>query len=176
MAQRLKTGRSADDGEIMSTAATVGHDRTDDLWDDRVETTVAGDEHLSTLSLEELRRHRHELLSESERALRWRRLVQARLDLVVAGAAPADDLTRPSTRLPEPPDVDDLRALVAPATCQVDPADDAVGLLYRLAAAQRALSGYGTSVQTAASEATRELVDRYARDPRGCLSVVPPIG
>jgi hypothetical protein len=152
----------------MSTAATVDPDLT--------ETAVPGDQHLSTLSLEELRLYRRQLLSEAERALRWRRLVQARLDLVVAGAAPADDLTRPSTRLPEPPDVHALRALVAPATCQVDPADDAVGLLRRLAAAQRALAGYGTSVQTAASEATRELVDRYARDPRGCLSAVPPIG
>jgi hypothetical protein len=122
---------------------------------------------LGGLSLPELRRYRRVLLSESERTRRWRRLVQARLELTVAVAAPEDDLEQPAPGLPEPPEPAALRALVT------GPRDDTVGLLQRLQAAQRALTSYGDSVQEAASAATLELVERYAADPRDCLSAVP---
>ncbi|MFZ5870414.1 MAG: hypothetical protein ACOYXW_07815 [Actinomycetota bacterium] len=125
---------------------------------------------LEQLPLAELREHRHALLAEAAATLRWRRLVQARLDLVVAGAAPPDELARPSEHLPEPPDTEALRALL------VEPGDDAVGLLRRLDAAQRALSGYGADVQTAASAATHELVERYAAAPGGCLDAARAAG
>ncbi|MFP5333737.1 MAG: hypothetical protein ACLGIV_00325 [Actinomycetes bacterium] len=121
------------------------------------------DDPLADLTLAELRAHRHALLAEAASTTRWRRLVQARLDLVVAEAAPADDLTRPCGDLPEPPDTGRLAELLSA------PTDDAVGLLRRLDHAQRALSGYGASVQAAASAATRELVERYAAAPGGCL-------
>lgn len=125
---------------------------------------------LEELSLAELRQRRLALMAEAAATVRWRRLVQARLDLVVAAAAPPDELVRPSEQLPAPPDTAALRSLL------VEPSDDAVGLLRRLDAAQRALSGYGADVQTAACAATRELVERYAAAPGGCLDAARAAG
>lgn len=126
-------------------------------------TTTSGDE-LAQLSLDELRVHRRALLTESATTSRWRRLVQARLDLAVASTAPPEPLARPSAMLPEPPESDELRDLVESVP------DDPVGLLLRLHHAQRALTGYGAALEAAASSATRELVERYAAEPSGCLT------
>lgn len=122
---------------------------------------------LQQLTLEELRTYRRELLSESARALRWRRLVQARLDLAVAEAAPADALQQAAPHLPVPPDTAALRDLLRAG------GSDTVDLLTRLDGAHRDLTGYGEVVAGAASEATHELVERYSRDPAECLSAVP---
>lgn len=126
-------------------------------------TTSSADD-LAQLTLDELRVHRRALLSESANASRWRRLVQARLDLAVASTAPPEPLTTLAPTVPAPPDAKELHDLVESVP------DDAVGLLLRLHHAQRALTGYGVAVDAAASVATRELVERYAAEPTGCLS------
>jgi len=125
---------------------------------------------LADLPLAELRQRRHALIAEAAASQHWQRLVQARLDLAVASATPPDALRRPCAELPEPPQDAELHRLLD------DPADDAVGLLHRLHHAQRTLSGYGDTVQAAASAATRELVERYAAAPARCLEVASPAG
>lgn len=129
--------------------------------------TASAEPNLAHLSLEDLRRHRRALLAESATTLYWRRLVQARIDLAVAGTAPPETLARPCLMLPEPPDTGALRELVGALP------DDPIGLLQRLHLAQRALSGYGVIVHAAASAATGELVERYAARPTDCLAAAP---
>jgi hypothetical protein len=155
--ERLKTDARGDDLLIMPSSPAVPDPAT----------ATPAEPTLQELTLEELRSYRRELLSESARALRWRRLVQARLDLAVADAAPADALHRAAPHLPDPPDTTALRGLLHAA------GSDTVELLTRLDLAQRDLAGYGDAVAGAASEATRELVERYTRDPAECLSAVP---
>lgn len=135
--------------------------------DDVSSMTTAPGTDVAQLTLDELRAHRRALLTESVTTSRWRRLVQARLDLAVAAAAPVEPLRRPSTSLPQPPESAELRDLVESVP------DDPVGLLLRLEHAQRALTGYAAGVDAAASAATRELVERYAAEPAGCLTAVP---
>lgn len=138
--------------------------------DDVLSMTIAPGDDLAQLSLDELRAHRRALLTESANASRWKRLLQARVDLAVAGTAPADPLRRPSPALPEPPDHNHLRDLVESMP------DDPIGLLQRLNLAQQALSGYGAGVEAAASLATRELVERYVTEPGSCLQPPEPVG
>lgn len=132
-------------------------------------TTPSADD-VARLPLDELRVYRRALLSESVNTSRWRRLVQARLDLAVAMTSPPERLTSPAETIPGPPETEELRDLVESVP------DDAVGLLLRLHHAQRALTGYGVAVDAAASAATRELVERYAAEPRVCLPAPPLAG
>jgi hypothetical protein len=132
--------------------------------------TMAPGDYLAQLSLEELRAHRRVLLTESANTSRWRRLVQARLDLAVAATAPADPLERPCPVIPEPPATDELREVVESVP------DDPIDLMLRLHRVRRSLDGYGESVEAAAALATRELVERYTARPVGCLAAVRDAG
>lgn len=139
----------------------VNDSRTDAVATAGTDADAAPD--LTTLTLAELREHRRALVAESARASYWRRLLRARLDLLVASRSMPDPLTRPCAALPEPPDRDQLRMLVEAPECEV------VDLLRALDAASRALGSYRAEVVAATDAATSELVERYAAAPVDCL-------
>lgn len=119
------------------------------------------------LTLGQLREHRRALLWEAQRAARWRRLVQARLDMAVASAVPVDDLAHPEAGL-DSPDADALRRVLEGRddvpTCQE---------LLELRSLHQALVRYAKGVEALAAEATSELVHRLTEEPRRCLGKTP---
>jgi len=117
---------------------------------------------LLDLPLEQLRARRAALVEQSSRAARWRRLVQARLDLAVDAAEPVEELG--DLDAPCPP----LRALVH--------GGDGAGPVAQLAAAavaRRDLGQYCAVLDDELGRATDELVERYRDDPARCLGAVP---
>ncbi|RJK97671.1 hypothetical protein [Vallicoccus soli] len=149
---------------------------------------------LAHLPLEQLRAYRGELATEEDRVSYWRRLIQARLDVVRGDAR--------SRRAPSPPDPQRLRealstgaaasrrtALVrvrqdgeAPPLPDLavlwaslpgeDPAERAA-LVARLERAEQDLSAYRTTLHRWIDEATTELIARYREDPSSCLAALP---
>jgi len=143
------------------------------------------------LSLEGLRKYRHALSEEESRVSYWRRIVQARLDLV--RAAEAGTVAT----------VDNLRGVFAEARVDggrkalltVVPADDIpplpdlaevwarqplVGavehnrrLSHDLSKAEAQLSAYRTALHKRLSAATGELIARYREQPDLCLTALP---
>jgi hypothetical protein len=113
------------------------------------------------MPLERLRAHRQRLLEESARASRWRRLVQARLDLAVDAAAPVEDLAACPASL--------ARAVRAAPHPGCDPVEQ----LRQVDRARAELAGYAAQVRAELARATDELVDRYSCEPTRCLSAVP---
>jgi hypothetical protein len=143
------------------------------------------------LSLGGLRAHRRTLGAEEGRVSYWRRIVQARMDLVQ------------SVLDGQRPDVDALRGVLAEdrpgsgrlARIEVSPMDDFPPLpdlaqLWRrhpidgdvvhnralasdLAKAERQLSAYRTALHSRLAAATNELIARYREDPLLCLSALP---
>jgi len=143
-AHRLKAPAAEDDGGLVT---------------DLVSSAAAD---LLDLSLEQLRARRAALVEQSSRAARWRRLVQARLDLAVDAAVPVEELDELDA--PCPP----LRALVH--------GRDGVGPVAQLAAAavaRRDLGTYCAGLDDELGRATEELVERYRDDPARCLVPVP---
>ncbi|MGN6334107.1 MAG: RsiG family protein [Motilibacteraceae bacterium] len=147
-------------------------------------------EALAHLDLRELRAYRAELGHEENRVSYWRRLVQARIDVLAAAGDPAGlhDLGRlrgvltdqrvasqrtavlevlPGDDRPPLPQLD--------ALWESEPADDdARGeLLLRLAAAERELSTYRTALHRRLDAATSELIARYHQNPSSCLVALP---
>ncbi len=141
------------------------------------------------LSLEALRGYRQALDEEENRVSYWRRILQARLDVLVAGSSGKVDLaalrpvlaeTRPGARRPAA-----LTAVVDPATpplpdlaalWEQDPGEDDAAraeLEAALAQAEVELSAYRTSLHERIAEATHELIARYREEPTLCLSVLP---
>ncbi len=149
---------------------------------------------LEHLPLDTLRAYREELLVEESSVSYWRRLVQARLDLMLAECLPAEPAT----------DIDLLSHLCAVLTddttvarrqamLRVVPSEDAplpdlvelwhaglatgsdgdLRVLRRLADAERALSTYRKALHRRLDAATRELVARYAQDPTRALAALP---
>ena len=144
------------------------------------------------LTLAALRAYRKTLAHEESRVSYWRRLIQARLDVL------RDD----DGRTPQPVDrdkVERLRGVLAearpvarqalvsdradrrhPAAArprgavvpQVDPEDPAhsATLLRELAFAELQLSAYRTALHARLGAATRELIARYREDPLLCLT------
>lgn len=146
------------------------------------------------LALPALRSYRRALIDEEERISYWRRILQARLDLLgnrrLAGAGGnAVSLQRllategigerrqalidvlPVHDIPPLPHLDQLWAQ-APA-----PGDDEhiSRLLADLSKAERQLSAYRTALHRRLSAATGELMARYRESPRDCLSALPAI-
>jgi hypothetical protein len=143
------------------------------------------------LSLEGLRAYRRALSTEEGRVSYWRRIIQARLDLVRA-----TDVTPAATN-------DNLRGVFAEARVdtgrqalqQVVPVDDMPPLpdlaelwareprfddeahnerLARdLSKAEAQLSAYRTSLHKRLAAATGELIARYREQPTLCLSALP---
>jgi len=140
---------------------------------------------LAHMDLARLRSYRRTLMDEELRASYWRRLLQARRDLLRANAEPGDrqalteTLTEtrngagrqviltlhPDGGMPILPHLPELWA------SSVDRGDDAVraDLFARLASAESVLSSYREALHRRLDRATAELVARYHDDPLDCL-------
>jgi hypothetical protein len=148
-------------------------------------------EELAHMTLERLRNYRRTLLSEELRTSYWRRLLQARRDLLRSGGAPGDRealqsaLTEargsagrqailalhPDGGLPILPHLPDLWA------SEVRPADSdgSRQLATRLTSAESVLSSYREALHRRLDRATADLVARYHEDPRLCFIALPDV-
>jgi hypothetical protein len=137
------------------------------------------------MDLKRLRTYRRTLLDEELRASYWRRLVQARRDLLRAGTAPGDRAgikealteTRgangrqvvltlhPDAAMPILPHLPELWA------SGIDRGDDhqRAELFTRLASAESVLSSYREALLRRLDRANAELVARYHEDPTLCF-------
>lgn len=142
-----------------------------------------GDGELQSLSLAALRDYRARLREEDDRVSYWRRLLQARVDLLRAGKDTGAGLTLDqvvralgetggggrrealhTVRAHDPlPDL--------PALAQVWDADAPIE---RLEAAAEQLSSYRTALHARIDQASDELVERYRRQPELALRVLAP--
>ena len=143
---------------------------------------------LAHLDLARLRSYRRSLLAEELRVSYWRRLIQARRDLLRGGLTgeDLDDLraaltevrgatTRqvmlalhPEDGMPILPHLPSLWASVAEPGSQTEQ-------LSRLASAESVLSSYREALHRRLDRATAELVARYHEDPSLCLSALPAL-
>lgn len=143
------------------------------------------------LSLDGLRAYRQALTAEETRVSYWRRLLQARLDVVrvvEAGATPSGDNLRgvlseervgngrralltviPVADIPPLPD------LAALWSREPVPGADALNkkLAHDLSKAEAQLSAYRTALHKRLAAATGELIARYREEPSLCLSALP---
>ncbi len=143
------------------------------------------------LSLDALREYRQELTVEEGRTSYWRRLIQARLDVVRSAAGNPDPMAherlrgvlaqaRSTSRQalvelvgPDPaPPLPDLEELW---TMELRPADGAhtEALLLALSHAELQLSTYRTAVHEKLAAATTELIARYRLEPQLALLALP---
>ena len=143
------------------------------------------------LSLNRLRTYRQALSEEENRVSYWRRIVQARLDLVRAGAtgdpAHAAKLRQVLAQAPETTgrkalvtvvpidDIPPLPDLINLWERDVRPGDDKYNeqLAEDLTVAERQLSAYRTALHTRIAAATAELIARYRDQPSLCLTALP---
>jgi hypothetical protein len=144
---------------------------------------------LAHLSLAELRAYRCALTGEEGKASYWRRVVQARIEVVAAtddspvvdnlGDVLAGVPTR-STRaelldvvaaggLPELPD---LTSVWLAEPTRGDRAGNA-GLVAALTDAEERLGDYRDALEQRLATATAELIARYHEDPKACLVALP---
>lgn len=145
------------------------------------------------LSLEGLRTYRRTLNTEEGRVSYWRRIIQARLDLVrlteAGGPATSDNLRGvfsdgrvetgrqalmevvPVDDMPPLPDLADLWAR------EPHPDDDEFNrqLAVDLSRAEAQLSAYRTALHKRLAAATGELIARYREEPSLCLSALPTV-
>jgi hypothetical protein len=142
---------------------------------------------LAHLSLTELRTYRQELVTEEIRVSYWRRILQARLDLII-GDDDATALRRLGSVLTEheiysrrlavqqmhtpggAPPLPDLGMLWD--TSQLGDDDDGA-VVSRLADAEHQLSSYRRSLHLRLDAATGELIARYHDEPTLALSALP---
>lgn len=145
--------------------------------------------HFDHLALDELRAYRNDLTDEETRVSYWRRVLQARIDIVRGGTALTQQgalhrllstetvqagrtsLIRlvPSVGLPPLPDLGELWTLHPVGG---DSAADAE-LLLRLQAAEVQLSAYRKSLHVRIDEATAELIARYRERPALAIRALP---
>jgi hypothetical protein len=146
------------------------------------------------LSLDGLRHYRTTLSSEEGRVSYWRRIIQARLDLVRATEAGTtatvedlrnmfteDRVSGNRTALITIVPVDDMPPLpdLAGLWSRQPKADDHehnATLIVELSAAETQLSAYRSALHRRLSSATTELIARYREHPDLCLSVLPSRG
>ena len=142
---------------------------------------------LAHLTLTELRAYRQELVTEEIRVSYWRRILQARLDLII-GDDDATALRRLGSVLTEheiysrrlavqqmhtpggAPPLPDLGMLWD--TSQLGDDDDGA-VVSRLADAEHQLSSYRRSLHLRLDAATGELIARYHDEPSLALSALP---
>jgi len=145
------------------------------------------------LSLDALRAHRRSLSDEEARVSYWRRLVQARLDLLREAARsglaegrveslratltevrPVGGRTSHQALLPPDatPPLPDLDRLWARPALPPDPAE-AADLARELAFAELQLSAYRNALHRRLELATGELIARYHEEPSLCLCALP---
>jgi hypothetical protein len=138
------------------------------------------------MGLEDLRAHRQELVTEESRVSYWRRILQARMDLIIGhddhkalqrlGVVLAEHeahsrrLAVQSLHVPgDAPPLPDLGMLWDTSMLNDDP--DAI--VARLAEAEHQLSAYRRSLHERLDAATGELIARYHEDPALALSALP---
>ena len=142
---------------------------------------------LAHLTLTELRVHRQELVTEEIRVSYWRRILQARLDLII-GDDDTTALRRLGAVLTEhevhskrlavqqlhvpggAPPLPDLGALWDTSLLGED---DEGAVVTRLAEAEHQLSSYRRSLHLRLDAATGELIARYHDEPALALSALP---
>jgi hypothetical protein len=142
------------------------------------------------LSLDALRDYRRTLTAEEDQVSYWRRIIQARLDVLRAGTLAAVDgrHLRPvlsdsrvavsRTALVSVVPTDDIPPLPNLAELwerRVDDGDAAgeAELDHDLAAAERQLSAYRQALHRRIADATGELIARYREQPDLCLTALP---
>jgi hypothetical protein len=142
------------------------------------------------LPLVGLRQYRRALTQEESRVSYWRRILQARLDMVRASeSAPATVETlrpvltearvsggrRALVEVVPMDDIPPLPNLEALWDRDVVPGDDAHNdeLVRDLVRAEAQLSAYRAALHRRLSAATTELIARYREDPSQCLSALP---
>lgn len=142
------------------------------------------------LTIGGLRAYRKALTDEENKVSYWRRILQARLDVVTSGSARELDRDRLApvltservgagrSALVEVLPVDDIPPLPSLGELwdrRVEPDDEAgtAALQQDLRAAEAQLSTYRTALHARIGEATGELIARYREDPSLCLSALP---
>ena len=143
------------------------------------------------LSLNELRDYRSMLTDEEGKVSYWRRILQARLDVLQSGATgrPLDTarlspvlttervgLGRQALiRLLPADDIPPLPSLAELWERQVDPADATGRRAFErdLSAAEGELSAYRSALHLRIRQATGELNARYREEPGRCLTALP---
>lgn len=142
------------------------------------------------LSLDGLRSYRRTLTAEEDQVSYWRRIIQARLDVLRAGT-----LGEADGQHLRPVLADSRVAISRTALVSVVPADDipplpnlaelwerrvadgdgvgAAELDHDLAIAERQLSEYRQALHRRITDATAELIARYREQPDLCLSALP---
>ncbi len=146
----------------------------------------------ASLSLDQLRALRRELSEEEARVSYWRRIIQARLDLLTRGSAEGDFVERLTCVLAEggavhrrlanlsirPIEAEALPALADLWGRVVDPGDqgEVAEFTRELAAAETELSALRHEIHARLDEATGQLIARYREDPLQALSALPSIG
>jgi hypothetical protein len=146
---------------------------------------------LAHMDLKRLRRYRRTLLDEELRTSYWRRLIQARRDLMRVDAlgdnlALVDALTEqrgtsgrqvilslhPDGGMPVLPHLPVLWATEASTSDEEQRAE----LFSRLASAESVLSSYREALFRRLDRATADLVARYREEPRQCFVALPLAG
>jgi hypothetical protein len=142
------------------------------------------------LSLDALREYRRTLTAEEDRVSYWRRIIQARLDLLRAGTLGTADgehlrpvltdrrVASGRTALVSVMPVDDIPPLPSLAELwdrRVEAGDTAAEaeLDHDLAVAERRLSDYRQALHRRIADATGELIARYRAQPALCLTALP---
>ena len=140
------------------------------------------------LSLDGLRQYRTALTAEESNVSYWRRIIQARLDVVRAGSDLVSENLKPVLTdervgagrralvevLPTS-DIPPLPDLASLWERQVDPSDSAAlaDLEADLDMAEKQLSSYRNALHVRLGEATSELIARYRDEPNLCLTALP---
>lgn len=143
------------------------------------------------LSIEALREYRRALTAEEGKVSYWRRILQARLDVVEAGSGArevdhahlrplltSERVGAGRSALVEVLPVDDIPPLPSLAELwdrRVDPSDEpgTASFVHDLRVAEAQLSAYRNALHRRIGEATGELIARYREQPELCLSVLP---
>lgn len=142
------------------------------------------------LSIGDLRAYRQALADEENRVSYWRRIIQARLDVVRAGEAGAVRVDNLRNVLAEARINSGRRALVTVIPVEdIPPLPDLAKLWERephpgepshnealardLAGAEIQLSAYRAALHRRITGATAELIARYREDPALCLVALP---
>ena len=149
------------------------------------------DEAFAHLSIPALRAYRQALTDEENKVSYWRRILQARLDLVVTGAdhrpgqhdriAPvlaAERVGEGRRALVEVTQVDDIPPLPSLGELwerRIEPGDEPArrALVEDLRAAEHELSAYRAALHRRIASATGELIARYRQAPDLCLTALP---
>ncbi len=145
------------------------------------------------LTLEALRDLRRELGEEEQRVSYWRRIIQARIDLLTSGRAQGDIVERLTSVLAESgaarrrlanlsvkqaETIATLPDLAKLWTRVIDPNDPAAveSFVADLQSVEAELSRIRREIHTRLDEATGQLIARYREEPTLALAALPDIG